>query len=124
MNVIVSIIVAMGFVLLIRALLTRSSRDSSLDELRREVHQRTEDEFCQLTQQLEPDSQSNENVTPFRTPSANRSRCAACGAIITANDERCPSCDIAFVADGSQKWTLGTVGPADGIYLPSTEVRK
>ncbi len=37
-------------------------------------------------------------------------RCRAIG--IRVDDERCPSCDIAFVADGSQKWTLGAVGPA------------
>jgi hypothetical protein len=26
------------------------------------------------------------------------------------------------VADGLQKWTLGTGAPADGIYRPPTEV--
>jgi hypothetical protein len=75
-----------------------------------------------MTQQPEPDSKSKENVTPTLTNAANQSCCPACGAIITPNDEVCPSCEISFIADGSQKWTLGTVGPADGIFLPPTEV--
>lgn len=75
----------------------------------------------QMTQQPEPHSKPNENVTRFLTNTADRSRCPACGAIITAYDERCPSCDIAFVADGTQKWTLGAVGPADGIFQPPSE---
>jgi hypothetical protein len=65
-----------------------------------------------------------ENVTASLTNAPERSRCPACGALITALDERCPSCEIAFVADGSQKWTLGTVGPVDGICLPPTEIRE
>lgn len=124
MNAIFSTIVVTGIILVICAVFLRSGRGADSDEPQGEVRQRTEDEFCQLTQQPEPDSQPSENVTPSRTPARSRSRCAACGAIITANDERCPSCDIAFVADGSQKWTLGAVGPADGIYLPPTQVRE
>lgn len=74
-----------------------------------------------MTQRPEPNSKPEENVTRTLANAAARSYCPACGAIITANDERCPSCDIAFVADGSQKWTLGAVGPADGIFLPPTD---
>jgi hypothetical protein len=75
-----------------------------------------------MTQQPGPDTKPKENVTPTLTNAANQSRCPACGAIITPNDEVCPSCEICFIADGSQKWMLGTVGPADGIFLPSTEI--
>ena len=75
-----------------------------------------------LTQQPEPDPKPEEHVTESLTNAAVQSRCPACGASITANDESCPSCEISFVADGSPKWTLGTVGPADGIYRPPTEV--
>jgi hypothetical protein len=75
-----------------------------------------EEGMSHLSQQLK------ENVTPSLMSAADQSRCPACGAIITANDELCPSCEIAFVADGSQKWTLGPVGPADGIYRPHTEI--
>jgi ribosomal protein S27AE len=59
---------------------------------------------------------------------ADQSRCPACGESITAKDASCPSCGISFVADissvvdGLQKWTPRTVGPADGIYLPLTDV--
>ncbi len=104
-----------------------------------EVRQRSEDENHHLAdepslpsadkdsglaQQSEPNPELNENVTQSLTSAANRSNCPACGARITVHDERCPSCDIAFVADGSQQWTLGTVGPADGICLPPTEVKR
>jgi hypothetical protein len=75
-----------------------------------------------LSQQPEAAPKREENVTPSLTNTVERSRCPACGALITANDESCPSCEIAFVADGSPIWTLGTVGPADGIYRPPTEV--
>jgi hypothetical protein len=75
-----------------------------------------------LSQQPEAAPKREENVTPSLTNTVERSRCPACGALITANEESCPSCEIAFVADGSPKWTLGTVGPADGIYRPPTEV--
>jgi hypothetical protein len=61
-------------------------------------------------------------VPPPPMTAGGRGRCPACSAPITTNDERCPSCDIAFVADGPQKWTAAPVGPADGIYLPPTEV--
>jgi hypothetical protein len=75
-----------------------------------------------LSQQPEAAPKREENVTPSLTNTVERSRCPACGALITANEESCPSCEIAFVADGSPKWTLGTVGPADAIYRPPTEV--
>jgi hypothetical protein len=124
MNTIVSIIVVTSVILLIYALLMQRGRDTNSETLQEEVYQRLGDENCQRTHQPEPESQPNEKVTPSLTTTVNRSRCPACGATITANDERCPSCDIAFVAEGSQKWTLGAVGPADGIYLPPTEVRE
>jgi hypothetical protein len=60
-------------------------------------------------------------VPPPPTTAGGRSRCPACSAPITANDERCPSCDISFISDGPQKWTAAPVGPADGIYRPPTE---
>ena len=126
MNVFISTIVLASAILLLYALLMRSSRSTyrATEALQRELHQRWEGENCQRTQQPEPDHQPKENVTPSLTTTADRSRCPACDAIITANDELCPSCDIAFVADGSQKWTLGAVGPADGIYLPPTGVKE
>ena len=124
MNAIFSTILVTGIILVICAVFLRSGRGADSDEPQGEVRQRTEDEFCQPTQQPEPNFQPNENVTPSLTTKRNRSRCAACGAIITATDERCPSCDIAFVTDGSQKWTLGAVGPADGIFLPPREIRE
>lgn len=126
-------------IFLIYTLILRSARETNADALQRVVYQRSEDENHRLanepllpsadgdpwlTQQSEPDPKLNEDVSLSLTNAADRSRCPACGATITANDERCPSCEIAFVADGSQKWTLGTVGPADGIYLPPTEVSK
>jgi Protein of unknown function (DUF2500) len=75
-----------------------------------------------LAEPTEAATKPKENVTPVLMNAADRCFCPACGAIITANDESCPSCEISFVAEGSQKWTLGTVGPADGIYRPPTEV--
>lgn len=135
--VIFAAIAVTGMTLLIYSLLMRSGRGTDIED--GEVKQRWKDENDRLadeppfpsadedswlTQQSEPDPALNENVTPSPTNAANRSRCPACGAIITAYDERCPSCDIAFVADGSRQSTLGTVGPADGICLPPTEIRK
>jgi hypothetical protein len=137
MHMIFAAIAATGMTLLIYALHMRRGHGTNDEE--GEVQQRLEDEKDRLadepplpiadedswlTQQSEPDLERNENVTLSLTNAAPRSRCPACGAIITVHDERCPSCDIAFVADGSQQWTLGAVGPADGIFLPPTEVKK
>jgi hypothetical protein len=131
MNVIFCVIAVASVVVLIYALLMRSSRGANSEALQGGVQQHSEDENRRLAdadgnswlmQQSESDRTSKEHVTPTVTTTADRSRCPACGASITANDERCPSCEICFVTDGSPKWTLGTVGPADGIYLRSTEI--
>ncbi|HZV07802.1 MAG TPA: hypothetical protein VE999_22140 [Gemmataceae bacterium] len=139
MNTVFSVILVAGVIVLIYELLMRSGRGTGSETLRAEVHQRWKnevhrlieesplpsgDENSRLTQQPGPHPEPNESVTRSPTNPADRSHCPACGASITANDERCPSCEIAFVADGSQKWTLPAVGPADGIFLPPTEVRK
>jgi hypothetical protein len=139
MNTVFSVILVAGAIVLIYELLMRSGRGTGSETIRAEVHQRWKIEVhrlieesplpsgdgnSRLTQQSGPDPEPNDSVTLSPTNAADRSLCPACGAIITANDERCPSCEIAFVTDGSQKWTLPAVGPADGIYLPSTEVRE
>jgi hypothetical protein len=121
MIVLVSAIVVTGVILLIYALLSRSTTSEALQG---EVQQRLEDEnHRRVDEPPLPSAEADWRLT--QQPAlreTDRSRCPACAAIITANDERCPSCDITFVADGSPKWTPGTVGPADGIYLPPTEV--
>lgn len=137
MNTIVTAIFLASFILLIRALLMRIVRSSDSEDLQEELQQRSTDKNRRraaeaplpsadgnswLIQQPKPHPKSKENVTGSLTNEANPNHCPACGAIITSYDERCPSCEIAFVADGSRKWTLGTVGPADGIYRPPTEV--
>lgn len=139
MNAIILGIGVTSFILLIYALLMRSDRGITAEELQEERRQNLEEEKRRLEdepplpsadgdlwliQQPEPDHKLKENVTPSLTSAADRSNCPACGAIITANDERCPSCEIAFIADGSQKWTLGTAGPADGIFLSPIEFRE
>ena len=137
LSVIVSTLVLTGVILLINVLIMRSGRGTNSGELQGEAYQRREDENhrladepavssaegdARLTRQLEPDAKPIEAVTPFPTKAADQSRCPACDALITPNDESCPSCEISFVADGSQHWKPRTVGPADGIYLPPTEV--
>jgi len=134
---IVSVIVATGAILVISVLLIRRARGTPSEALQEELRQRYEDEGrrladmaspsptdgdTRLTQQPEPDPKPEEQLTDSPSSAADRSRCPACGASITANDESCPSCKIAFVADGPQKWTLGPVGPADAIYRPTTEI--
>jgi hypothetical protein len=136
MNVIVWAIVVTGVILLFSALLGRSGRDTNSEALQDEVRQRVEEENRRWADerplpstegkswltQPEPAPKMVENVTTSLTNTAVQSHCPACGAPITANDESCPSCEIAFVADGLQKWTPGTGAPADGIYRPPTEV--
>jgi hypothetical protein len=137
MNGIVSVIVVISVIFLIYALLMRSSRGTHSEALEEAGSQRLEDENqpladgpplpatdrdSRLTQQRKPAPRPEEHVTPSLTNAAGPGHCPACGALITAEDERCPSCEICFVADGSQKWTLGPLGPADGIYRSSTEV--
>lgn len=138
MDAIVSVIAVTSLILLIYALFMRGGRGTHSVALQGEARQRLEDENRRLANepllpstdgnsrltQPELDPKPKQNVTPSLTNAADRSRCPACGAIITANDESCPSCEIRFVADGSRKWKLGTVGPADAIYLPPTEVRE
>ena len=136
LSVIVSTLVLTGVILLINVLIMRSRRGTNSGELQGEAYQRREDENhrladeppvssaegdARLTRQLEPEPNPNEAVTPFPTK-VDQGRCPACDALITPNDEICPSCEISFVADGSQYWKPRTVGPADGIYSPPTEV--
>jgi hypothetical protein len=75
-----------------------------------------------LTQQPGGGPVPTDMVAPSLVKAAEHRRCPACSAPITVNDDRCPSCDISFISDGSQMWTLSAVGPADGICLPPTEV--
>src|SRR5262249_22804506 len=75
-----------------------------------------------LTQQPGRGPVPMDPVSPSPVRPADRSRCPACSALITAKDERCPCCDISFISDGSHDWTLSAVGPADGICLPPSEV--
>jgi len=139
MNVIVLAIVMTSVILIVYSLLMRSVRDIDAEARHPEGHQQGREENGRrveepslaftngndwLIQKSEPDRQPQENGAAPLTNAANASCCPACGASITANDERCPSCDICFVADGSPKWTPKAVGPSDGIYLPSTEVSK
>ncbi len=128
---IVLAVVGTGVLLLLIAQL-RTEFEAS----RGEVHQRwddnrqreneppvsSEETDSRLSQQPDPAPDPQEGVTASPTNAAGRSHCPACAASITAKDERCPSCDICFVADGSQTWSLGAVGPADGIWLPPNEV--
>jgi hypothetical protein len=137
MNVMVSVIVMTSLVVLIFVLLTRSGRGTHPEALQEGVDQALQDETrppaddsplspvegdSRLTQQPERDPKVEEHVTESLTNAASQSRCPACGASITAHDESCPSCEISFVSDGSQKWTLGTAGPPDGIFRPPTDV--
>jgi hypothetical protein len=139
MNLIVSAIVLTGVILLICVLLRSSGRGSNSETPQVEGRQRSEDENrrsadepafpsternSRLTQLPEPPPKPEENVTTSARNTPGRSHCPACGALITATDETCPSCEITFVSDGSQNWTLGNVGPADGICLPPTDVRE
>jgi hypothetical protein len=146
MNVIVFAIVLTGIILLIYTLTKRSCREVNSEQLQEEVRQHLEGKSHRftdessllssvgnswLTQQPETDTKPIENVTSSPKGSAGESRCPACGASITTNDERCPSCEISFVTDGISfvtdglhKWTPRTVGPADGIYRPPSEIRK
>jgi len=139
MNVIVLAILMISFILIVYSLLMRSVRGINVEAPPTEGQQRGRKDNDRrgeepslaftngnawLIQQPEPDLHPPQNGTPPLTNAANGSCCPACGASITENDERCPSCDICFVADGSQKWTLKAVGPLDGIYLPPTRVSK
>jgi hypothetical protein len=139
MNGIVLAIVMASVILIVYALLMRSVRGINAKAPQTERHQQGSEENGRraeepslaftsgnawLIQKPEPELQPHENGTPPLTNVANVSCCPACGASITENDERCPSCAICFVADGSPKWTPKAVGPADGIYLPPTEVSK
>lgn len=124
MNAIDSAIVLTSVILLLAILLARSSRDTNSAADAEDGHLPSEDENRQWTQPFESAPKREEQVTSFLPNTADQSRCPACGATITANDEKCPSCEIAFVADGSRRWTLRNVGPADGIYLPPTEFSK
>ena len=145
MDVIVPVLVLVGVLLLLYALLLRSSRQATgaTQALQRELDQRGQEENRRLadehplppadgdsglTQPPERDAKRNEKVTPSPTNAADQSRCPACGAVITASDATCPSCEISFVtdsssvSDGFQKWTERTVGPADGICRPPTDI--
>jgi hypothetical protein len=118
-----------GIALLIYLLVRSTGQDDASETPQDGEGQRSEDEFAlpaeegnqRLTQQ-EPPPKPDENVTTSRRNTPGRSHCPACGEAITAYDERCPSCEITFVADGSKSWTLGNAGPADGICLPPTEI--
>ncbi len=145
MNLIIFAIVVTGILLLIY-LLARSDHDKNREALQEEIRWRSKDESHQganetsilsadadswLTQQPESNPEPMENVTSSPKRSAEQSSCPACGAAITASDERCTSCEISFVTDGTsfitdslQKWALRTVGPADGIFRPPTEFRE
>jgi hypothetical protein len=137
MNVLISTIGLASAIFLIYALLRLSARSTDAEpHLGDRQHQVKDAEHRQADEPAlpetadnswrlrppEPDLKPNKSVTSSRTSATDGSRCPACGASITANDERCPSCDIRFVAYGSQKWRPKTVEPADGIYRPSTEV--
>ena len=137
MIVIVTIIVVTGIILLINVLMRSSGRDTPPEELQGKDYLPRQDELrrwadkspassaeeeARLTQRLEADPRPTETATSFPTKEGDRSYCPACGAFITAHDESCPSCEIVFVSDGSRTWTPGTVGPAEGIYRPPTEV--
>jgi HPt (histidine-containing phosphotransfer) domain-containing protein len=146
MNVIVFAIAVANIILLIYVLITRSDHDINSEQLQKELRQHLEDESHRfagespflsahakswLAQQPESDTKPIENVTSSLKNLADQNRCPACGAIIAANDEKCPSCEISFVTDGNsfvtgaiQKWTPRTVGPADGIYRSPTEYRE
>jgi hypothetical protein len=146
MNLIVLAIVLTGVILLIYDLVKRCDRATDSEALQEKVQQRLEDAghrsaeesphlsdggISWLTQQTQADTKPVENVTSSLTNATEQSRCPACGAIITANDERCPACEISFVTDGNsfitdrlQKWTPRAVGPADGIYRPATDFRE
>jgi hypothetical protein len=90
------------------------------------VHSATVDEALQHWNRdaSEAATTPRDVVTPSPRKAGQRLHCPACSAPITEKDERCPSCDIAFISDGSQGWRLPAVGPADGIYLPPTDVRE
>ena len=145
MNVIVLVVVT-GVILLIYDLVKRCERATDSEALQEEEQQRLEDESSRfedeprllsagenpwLIQEPETEMKPIENVTSILKNAADQSRCPACGAIITAKDERCPSCEISFVTDGIahvtdsfQKWTPRSVGPTDGICVPPTGFRE
>jgi|SRR5579871_1697139 len=129
MNAIALALVVLSFILLLYLLLRQSRRGVDAAELQQEIRQRTDepalqppDEITSLMPQPKPDGNPNEMVTTSLPSAGDQTRCPACGETITAQDELCPSCGIAFVSDGSPKWTLGAAGPSDVIYRRPTEI--
>jgi hypothetical protein len=130
MNLIVVVLLLAGLVFLIYLLVKSIERHADPETPQGGGPQRSEGELPRpttetnplLTQRPEPAPKPEEKLTASPRNAAGRSHCPACEALIMAYDERCPSCGIAFVADGLQGWTLGNAGPADGICRSPTDV--
>lgn len=132
MNALITSLVLTGLVFLFRAMVKREGRTTDSEALQEEAHKRWEDKSSPLADELmclstarprvigEPElvAKPEGNVTPAIPNATDPSHCPACGALVTTHDESCPSCEISFVCDDSQRWVSSNVGPADGICLP------
>ena len=112
----------LGLAFLIYVLIKSLERHADSETPQGGECQQSDDENLRWVDEPLSAQEAQEKVTTSARSASGRSRCPACGETITVHDDRCPSCEIAFVADGLQRWTLGNVGPPDGICAPPTDV--